>query len=112
MRIGPREFEEVLCPDCRDKGGWDKKGNFIPFRKGGKIIMAKKKYSLEAGTDVVVTAKSKWYTSKTLWTNTIGLAALAIQMQFGFIVPAAYQAAGLTVINFLLRIITKTELVA
>ena len=71
-----------------------------------------KKYSIEAGADAPVTAKSKWYTSKTLWTNTIGLAALVIQMQFGFIVPVEFQAAGLTVINFLLRIITKTELVA
>lgn len=71
-----------------------------------------KKYSIEAGTDVVVTAKSKWYTSKTLWTNTFGLAALIVQLQFGFIIPPEYQAMGLTVVNYLLRFITKTELVA
>jgi hypothetical protein len=58
------------------------------------------------------TAKSKWYTSRTLWTNAISLVALVVQTQIGFVVPAAYQAAGLTVINFVLRIITKTELVA
>ena len=59
---------------------------------------------------MAVTAKSKWYKSRTLWANAIGLIAVGVQTQTGFVVPPEYQAAALTVINFLLRIITKTEL--
>jgi len=58
------------------------------------------------------TQKSKWYTSRTLWVNAIATVALGIQAQYGFVVPAEFQAYALVVINMFLRLITKTELTA
>ena len=57
-----------------------------------------------------VTAKSKWYVSKTLWVNAIATAALAIQTAYGFQVSPEIQAYALVVINVILRLVTKTEL--
>lgn len=52
-----------------------------------------------------------WYTSKTLWTNVIGIAVIAVQGQYGFIVDPGIQTAILAVINIVLRKITKEEIV-
>ena len=52
-----------------------------------------------------------WYTSKTLWANTIGIAAIVAQMQFGFVVDAGTQASLLLLVNMLLRVITKDQIV-
>ena len=59
---------------------------------------------------MTVTAKSKWYASRTLWMNAIATAALAIQSAYGFVVTPELQAYALIGINMILRIITKTEL--
>jgi len=45
--------------------------------------------------------------SKTIWTNLIVLIALLIQTQTGFVIGATEQMALLTVINIVLRIVTK-----
>jgi hypothetical protein len=53
----------------------------------------------------------KWYLSKTLWVNFLAFIALAIQTITGNeIFKIEYQAYALTAVNFLLRIITKSEL--
>lgn len=54
--------------------------------------------------------KKKWYTSKTLWANTIMIIAIVIQAQFGFILGGEEQIAILAVINILLRIKTEVPL--
>jgi len=53
-----------------------------------------------------------WYLSKTLWVNAIALVALIIQTQWGFVVTPDLQAYALVVINVILRLITKAELVS
>jgi hypothetical protein len=49
----------------------------------------------------------KWYESKTVWVNVIAAAAMFAQIQYGFIVDAASQTLALTLINLVLRKITK-----
>jgi len=54
----------------------------------------------------------KWYASKTLWTNLVGLAAVALSaMGYSVLDDPATQAqvvAGvLAVVNFALRLVTK-----
>lgn len=51
-----------------------------------------------------------WYKSKTLWVNAIALTALIAQGMTGFVVSPAEQAAGIVIINLILRIITNEEL--
>lgn len=53
----------------------------------------------------------KWYESKTFWTNTVAFVALGLQMKYGFIIDANYQALGLTLINLILRKVTKDPIV-
>jgi len=55
------------------------------------------------------TAPAKmWYESLTLWTNTIAGLAIGLQLLLKTeVLPMEAQAALLTVINVLLRIITK-----
>ena len=48
----------------------------------------------------------KWWTSKTLWVNFVGLVAIVAQGQFGFVIDAETQVGALAVINFILRTIT------
>lgn len=55
--------------------------------------------------------QKKWYLSKTIWANLIGLCALAIQSQTGFIITPELQSGLLVVINLGLRVVTKEELV-
>ncbi len=52
-----------------------------------------------------------WYTSKTLWVNTLGIAAIIAQGQFGYVIDPAAQASLLLLINMLLRMITKEQIV-
>lgn len=49
----------------------------------------------------------KWYESKTLWVNAVGIAAIVTQTQTGFVIDAENQAAILGVINIILRAMTK-----
>jgi len=53
----------------------------------------------------------KWYTSKTLWANTIAAVAGLIQhFGSGWVIPPEEQAALLVIINLVLRIVTKQPL--
>jgi hypothetical protein len=54
----------------------------------------------------------KWYTSKTLWANSVAIAAIVAQGITGReLIPAEYQAVFLGVVNTVLRIVTKAEVV-
>ncbi len=44
--------------------------------------------------------------SKTLWANVLGVAALVLQSEYGYLVPPQYQAIGLAAVNLGLRMIT------
>lgn len=57
----------------------------------------------------VPTAK-KWYQSKTIWVNVIGLIVLAAQLQFGFIIAPDEQLGILAGINLVMRTVTKVPL--
>lgn len=52
----------------------------------------------------------KWYTSKTVWVNILATVALAVQFQTGFIIGPELQAIALSVVNLLLRKVTRTEI--
>jgi hypothetical protein len=55
--------------------------------------------------------KKKWYTSKTIWVNAIALVAVIAQFVTGKeVLDASLQSVILTVINLVLRSITKEEL--
>jgi len=53
----------------------------------------------------------KWYASKTLWTNALMLAAVVVYNATGqdYLTPEV-QGAIITVVNVVLRVITKEEL--
>lgn len=63
----------------------------------------------EAVTDAV--QGKKWYLSKTFWANIAAGVAISVQMKFGFVVPVEYQTLGLSVINLVLRQITKESII-
>jgi hypothetical protein len=53
----------------------------------------------------------KWYESKTVWVNVIALVAAVLQVAAGKeIIDAGTQGVILTVINLLLRTVTKHEI--
>jgi hypothetical protein len=53
----------------------------------------------------------KWYTSKVLWVNFIAFIGIAIQMITGRdALPPDQQVLFITFVNFILRMVTKTEL--
>jgi hypothetical protein len=55
--------------------------------------------------------KKKWYTSKTVWVNFIALIAVSVQVATGKeVLDTATQGVILTVVNLVLRGITKEEL--
>ena len=54
--------------------------------------------------------KKKWYKSKTIWINLIGLVALVSQTQTGFVIDAEAQVGILAVVNLVLRMITGAAL--
>ena len=52
-----------------------------------------------------------WFKSKTIWINLIAVIALAIQTQYGYAISLENQAIILVVVNMILRVITKEEIV-
>ncbi len=52
-----------------------------------------------------------WYTSKTIWINLLAAIALLVQHFTHYVIDVSVQAAALVVINFILRIVTKEEVV-
>jgi hypothetical protein len=59
----------------------------------------------------MVEEKKKWYKSKTLWTNAIAIGAIIIESKYGYPISAEIQLLVLGWINFILRIITKEEII-
>ena len=56
--------------------------------------------------------ETKWYASKTLWTNAVALVAMIVQGVTGkVIISLELQATILAVVNMLLRLITKSPVV-
>jgi|GEM_PF-2802928 len=51
-----------------------------------------------------------WYKSKTLWTNALGVAAMLLQSEVGYLLPLEYQAVGLAAVNMLLRTTTNAPI--
>jgi len=49
----------------------------------------------------------KWYLSKTFWANVAAAVAIGVQIKYGFVIPLEYQSLGMTVVNLVLRKITK-----
>jgi hypothetical protein len=66
-----------------------------------------------AAMDTILTDAigKKWYESKTFWVNTLAAAALFLQIKYGFIIDPASQALGLSMVNLVLRKITKDPVV-
>lgn len=55
--------------------------------------------------------QKQWYLSKTIWVNALALAGLITQTQTGFVFSPEMQALALSVVNMLLRVITKEEII-
>ena len=53
----------------------------------------------------------KWYLSKTFWVNTIAVIAIAVQGQVGYVVSPELQTYVLVGLNFVLRVITKEQVI-
>lgn len=51
-----------------------------------------------------------WYQSKTLWANALGIAAMLLQSEVGYLIAPEYQAAGLGLVNMLLRMVTTQSI--
>ena len=52
----------------------------------------------------------KWYTSKTLWANSIALIAIIVQVATGKeILSLEVQTTILSVVNIILRLVTKSQ---
>ena len=59
----------------------------------------------------MVAKNKKWYHSKVLWVNAIALVASIAQLKWGLIMDPATQGIILTLVNLILRGITKEEIV-
>ena len=57
-----------------------------------------------------MTDKKIWYRSKTFWVSLIGMVAILIQSQTGFVIGAGEQAGIIICINLILRGLTNTGL--
>ena len=55
-----------------------------------------------------MTEIKKWYESKTVWINIVAFIALSVQSLNGFIISPEEQAALLTIVNLILRVVTNT----
>jgi len=55
--------------------------------------------------------KKKFWQSKTFYVNILAIAALVVQAQFDYELPAETQVSILAAINVALRFITKEEIV-
>jgi hypothetical protein len=51
----------------------------------------------------------EWYRSKTLWVNLISFVCIIIQDRKGFVIPLEYQALILTIVNYILRLLTDSS---
>lgn len=54
-----------------------------------------------------MTNSKKFWQSKTFWVNVLSAAGIVVQTKTGFVIDPATQAVGLTVINGVLRAVTK-----
>lgn len=52
----------------------------------------------------------KWYASKTFWVNALALVATIAQGSYGFVVSPEVQGIILTLVNVVLRTVTKEEI--
>ena len=52
----------------------------------------------------------KWYRSKSVWLNVIMLAGVFFQEQLGLTLTIEEQGAVITIVNLILRVITKEGL--
>ena len=52
-----------------------------------------------------------WYKSRMLWVNGIAFLACIIQLFTGTVINGETQGIILTIINFLLRLVTKEEII-
>ena len=57
------------------------------------------------------TTPKKWYASKTIWVNFLALVASVASSAFGYTLSPEIQVTILGVLNFILRFITKEEIV-
>jgi hypothetical protein len=63
------------------------------------------------GGNVLMKFVKSWYLSKTLWINALALAAVILQAATGKeVFSVESQGIALTVINIVLRLVTKHEL--
>ena len=54
----------------------------------------------------------RWFTSKTLWVDTIALVVAIVQWKYGLFVPIEAQVGLLAILNMILRFDTNQPLVA
>lgn len=52
-----------------------------------------------------------WLKSKTLWINIIAIAGIIIRAELGFTITPEGEVAVLGIINLILRLITKEEII-
>lgn len=60
-------------------------------------------------TTEVIEKKSFW-ASKTFWVNILSALGITVQTKTGFLIDPATQALGLTVVNTVLRSVTKSPI--
>lgn len=53
----------------------------------------------------------KWYASKVFWVNILGMIFLVVQSVTGKVIDIQYQALALTIINLILRLVTREEII-
>ena len=53
----------------------------------------------------------QWLKSKTLWVNIIAVAVIIAQGQYGYVITPELQVGALAGINFVLRLISKENIV-
>ena len=52
----------------------------------------------------------KWYRSKLIWANLLGIISILLQSHFGLWIPPEMQVMILSIINIVLRMITKEKI--
>lgn len=52
----------------------------------------------------------KWYQSRTLWLNLLGIVAVLLQNKYGYVLSQQSQMEILAVLNMMLRLDTSTSL--
>lgn len=76
--------------------------------------MVGKNKDLDAAISEAVVSElsgKKWYVSKTFWANILAGLTVTAQMKYGFVIDPSYQMLGMTLVNIILRKITKEEVV-